>query len=100
MDVQAPLASQVGKFALQEARKQEAFNAGLGFLQQAFAFNPLMDLRGVTVYGQRLGDDVGVVILGRVLVSQDKILPAPPGQRDVQVHRVRQAHAAPVERRA
>jgi hypothetical protein len=75
VDVQAFLASQVGKFALEEARKQEAFNAGLGFLQQAFAFNPLMDLRGVTVYGQRLGDDVGVAILD-ALVSQEKILPS------------------------
>ena len=75
VDVQALLASQVGKFALEEVRKQEAFNAGLAFLQQAFGFNPLMDLRGVTVYGQRLGDDVGVVILD-ALLSQEKILPA------------------------
>ena len=75
VDVQAFLTSQVGKFALEEARKQEAFNAALGFLQQAFAFNPLMDLKGVTVYGQRLGDDVGVAILD-ALLSQEKILPA------------------------
>jgi hypothetical protein len=74
VDVQAFLASQVGKFALEEARKQEAFNAGLGWLQQAFGFNPLMDLKGVTLYGQRLGDDVGVVILD-ALVSQEKVLP-------------------------
>jgi hypothetical protein len=73
LDAAALLKSGIGKFILQEAQKKEGFLEGMANIRQTLGFDPLADVRGVTLYGKKLGGNSGVVILDAT-TDQDKIL--------------------------
>ena len=73
LDAAALLKSQVGKFILSEIEKKEGFVDGIGKVRETLGFDPLADVRGVTLYGKAIGDDSAVVIID-VTADQKKVL--------------------------
>jgi hypothetical protein len=76
VDIDALLKSDLGKFVLDKAGEKDKFIEGLVKLQEAFGLDPLRDIRGLTLYGEKIGDkdEQGVVIADATL-DADKVLP-------------------------
>lgn len=74
VDVDALIKSGLGEFVLSKAAEKDEFINGLVKIQEVFGFDPLKDIRGLTLYGGKIGDDQGVVIADATL-DADKVLP-------------------------
>ena len=74
VDVDALLKSELGKFVLDKAAEKDEFLDGLAQIQEVFGLDLLKDIRGLTLYGGKIGDDQGVVIADATL-DADKVLP-------------------------
>jgi len=73
LDVEALLKSAIGKFILGEAEKKDSFIDGIAKIREALGFDPLTDVRGITLYGKKFGDESGVVLFDAT-VDQQKLL--------------------------
>jgi len=73
VDVAAMLKSGLAQFILQEAEKKDSFLEGIAKFREVFGFDPLSDVRSLTLYGKEIGDKAGVVILDAT-VNPEKIL--------------------------
>jgi hypothetical protein len=73
LDVEVLLKSAIGKFILAEAEKKEGFIDGILKIREAFGFDPLSDVRGLTLYGKKVGGQGGVVLF-HATANQDKLL--------------------------
>jgi len=71
-DVEAMLESGMGKFMLTEAQKKPDFVNKMTDLRQNFGFDLTRDVRGVTLYGKKVGPKAGVIILD-MTVDQQKV---------------------------
>jgi hypothetical protein len=67
LDAEALLKSGIAKFILAEAEKKADFLDGIAKVREAFGFDPLKDIRGITMYGKGLGDDQVVVVVDATL---------------------------------
>lgn len=72
-DVAAMLDSGMGKFLLGEAQKKADFVNKVTDLRQNFGFDLTRDVRGVTLYGKKVGPKAGVIVLD-MTVDQQKVL--------------------------
>jgi hypothetical protein len=72
VDVEAIMASELGKMFLTAAEQKEGFANGLEAIKKQIGCDPLKDIRGVTAYGPRLGDRDGVVVFDAT-VAGDKL---------------------------
>lgn len=57
VDFEEMINSETGKFVISEAEQKEQFQAKIAGCQELFGFNPLTDLRGVTLYGKEFRPD-------------------------------------------
>jgi hypothetical protein len=73
VDVEAMLSSDLGKMFLAKAEEKEGFAQGILDIKKVMGFDPLEDIRGITVYGPRLGDQEGVVVVDAT-VAADKLI--------------------------
>jgi len=73
VDVSAMLDSGLGKFILAEAQKKADFVNKVTDLRQKFGFDLTRDVRGVTLYGKKVGPKAGVIVLD-MTVDQQKVL--------------------------
>jgi len=73
VDVEAMLTSELGKMFLAEAEKKEGFAQGMLDIEKTLGFDPLEDIRGITVYGPQLGSEEGVVVVDAT-VKADKLI--------------------------
>jgi len=73
LDVTTLLKSGLAKFILAEAEKKDSFLDGIAQVREALGFDPLRDLRGVTIYGKTIGDEQAVVVLDAT-ANQEKLL--------------------------
>ena len=73
VDVAAMLKSGLAQFVLQEAEKKDSFLEGIANFRKTFGFDPLSDVRSLTLYGKEIGPEDGVVILDAT-VNREKIL--------------------------
>ena len=73
VDVAALLKSGIAQFLLAEAEKKNSFLEGIVKVRETLGFDPLQDVRGITLYGQKVGDKSGVVVLDAT-AQQDKLL--------------------------
>ena len=73
LDVASLLKSGIGKFILEEAEKKQGFLEGIAKIRETLGFDPLSDVRGLTLYGRKFGDKSGVVIIDAT-ADQDKIV--------------------------
>jgi len=74
VDVEALIKSGLGQFVLEKAAEKDEFIEGLVKIQEVFGFDPLKDIRGVTVYGGKIGGEQAVVIADATL-DADRVLP-------------------------
>ena len=72
-DIKAILASELGKLFLAAAEKKEGFAKGIEGMKKHLGCDPLKDIRGITVYGPRLGDRDAVVVVDAT-VAADKLV--------------------------
>jgi len=73
LDVESLVKSGLGQFILSVAAEKEGFTEGLAKFQETAGFDPLKDLRGVTIYGPAVGKEQGVVVIDAT-VNADKLL--------------------------
>jgi len=73
IDVEAVLSSELGKMFLAKAEEKEGFAQGILDIKKMMGFDPLEDIRGITVYGPRLGNEEGVVVVDATIAS-DKLI--------------------------
>jgi len=73
VDIESILDSELGKLFLAEAAKKEGFDAGIATMKKEFGCDPLQDIRGITLYGPRLGEDDGVIVVDATLAT-DKLI--------------------------
>ncbi|MCD6303846.1 MAG: hypothetical protein J7M21_02670, partial [Planctomycetes bacterium] len=73
LDAAALLNSGIGKFLLEQAEKKPQFLDGIAKVRQTLGFDPLNDIRSITLYGTRIGDKSGVVIIDGA-VDRQKIV--------------------------
>lgn len=83
LDAEALLQSGIGRFLLSEAEKKADFLDGIATIREVFGFDPLRDVRGITLYGKVYADQQ-VVVIADATVDQDKLaglLTGNPGYR-------------------
>jgi len=73
VDIDAILASELGKMFLAAAEEKEGFAKGIEGMKKHLGCDPLKDIRGITVYGPRLGDRDAVVVVDAT-VATDKLI--------------------------
>ena len=73
VDVPALLKSGIAQFIIEEAEKNDSFLDGIAQCRETMGFDPLRDIRGLTLYGKKLGDDAGVVVLDAT-IDREKIV--------------------------
>ena len=73
VDVAVLLKSGIAKFILEEAEKKQDFLEGISKFRETFGFDPLKDIRGLTLYGKKLGDDKAVLVMDATM-DQQKIV--------------------------
>ena len=73
VDVAALLKSGIAQFVLAEAEKKDGFLEGIVQFRETVGFDPLKDVHGLTIYGMKVGDESGVVILDAT-TDKDKLL--------------------------
>ncbi len=73
LDAVALLKSGIAKFVLAEAERKEGFLNGIATMRQELGFDPLRDVRGVTLYGKVHGDESGVVVFDAT-TDREKLL--------------------------
>jgi len=72
-DIDAILTSELGKMFLAAAEEKEGFAKGIEMMKKQVGCDPLNDIRGITVYGPRLGDRDAVVVVDAT-VAGDKLI--------------------------
>ena len=72
-DIEAMLASELGKMFLAAAEKKEGFAKGVEEMKKQFGCDPLKDIRGVTVYGPKFGARDAAVVVDAT-VAADKLI--------------------------
>ncbi|HUS90731.1 MAG TPA: hypothetical protein VM695_02735 [Phycisphaerae bacterium] len=85
LDVAALLNSGIAKFILAEAEKKGSFLEGIAQVRQTLGFDPLKDIRGVTLYGKVIGDETAVVVVDAT-VDQPKLLELLAGNPGYKAH--------------
>ncbi|MDP7288702.1 MAG: hypothetical protein QGH94_11990 [Phycisphaerae bacterium] len=73
VDVEAMLSSEMGKMFLARAEEKRGFAQGLIDIKKTLGFDPLEDIRGITVYGPKIGQQDGVVVIDAT-VAADKLI--------------------------
>jgi hypothetical protein len=73
VDVEAIQASELGKMFLAAAEQKERFAKGVESIKEYFGCDPLKDIRGITVYGPRLGQRDAVVVADATVASDTLI---------------------------
>ena len=73
VDIEAMLTSDLGKMFLAQAKEKEGFAQGILNVKKTMGFDPLADIRGITLYGPQLGSRDGVVVVDATVAS-DKII--------------------------
>lgn len=71
LDVAGMIASDVGEYVLAEAKKRDEFKVRMLAFKKVAGFDPLKDVRGVTLYGKQFGDKSGVVVVDGTARQQD-----------------------------
>lgn len=72
LDAKELLKSGIAKFLLEEAEKKPEFLQGIEKMREVLGLDPLEDVKSITIYGKKFGDDSGVVVLDAA-VQQDKL---------------------------
>ncbi|MCP4376461.1 MAG: hypothetical protein GY794_09835 [bacterium] len=72
-NIEAILGSEVGKIFLAAVEKKKELGVAIDWMKTNLGCDPLKDIRGITAYGPRLGDQDGVVVAD-VTLAADKII--------------------------